>query len=82
MVIYLKLASGGIPAATGRSSRAGSNQAVTNNTEVNVEVKREPGSTSWKGMTMGRWNEIYLTSTTLDEYLRKMKIFVCYTWGV
>ena len=59
-----------------------SSQASIYDTEVKLEVKREPGSTSWKGMTMGRWNEIYLTSTTLDEYLRKMKIFVCYTWGV
>ena len=41
MVIHLKLSSGGISATAGRSSRAGSNQAVTDNTEVKVEVKRE-----------------------------------------
>ena len=43
MVIHSKLASGGIPATAGRLSRAVSNQAITNDTEVKAEVKREPG---------------------------------------
>ena len=79
MVIYLKLASGGIPAATGRSSRAGSNQAVTNNTEVNVEVKREPGMTSSRELTMGRRNKVEMMSTTMEYCSRKLNKSVCYT---
>ena len=43
MVIHSKLASFGISATAKRSSRAESNQASTNDTEVKVEVKREPG---------------------------------------
>ena len=42
MFTHSKLASCGISATDGLSSRAESNQASMNDTEVKVEVKREP----------------------------------------
>ena len=49
MVIRSKLASSGTSATAGRSSRAESNQEIMNDTEVKVEVKREPGIDEYKG---------------------------------
>ena len=43
VVIHTELARGGTSSIARRSSRAESNQASTNDTEVKMEVKRKPG---------------------------------------
>ena len=79
MVVHSKLASGGTSATAGRSVRAVPDQASTSDTEVKVEVKREPVIDEFEGDDHGEDEQGGRASTTAEEYSRKMKRIVCYT---
>ena len=80
MVIHSKLASGGTSAIAGRSSRAESNQASLNDTDVKVEVKREPGIDALEGDDHGQdeqgRREEYNSGGVLEEYEEKRVLHV------
>ena len=59
-----------------------SNQAVTKDTKVKVEVKQEPGIDEFKRYDLGGENKMEETGTAEGEHLRMVKYSVCYTWGV
>ena len=63
LVVHSKLASGGTSATAGKSARAVSNLASTSDTDVKVEVKREPVIDVFEGYYHG--NEDY---DVCDEY--------------
>ena len=82
MVNYSKLSSGGISATAARSSRTESNQVLSNETEVRVELKREPGIDELEGGDHGEEEQDGRDGYNSEGVSRKMKKRMCYTRGV